>query len=323
MEAAHLLGANYVLAYKLAFTIAALGAALSSYYLGARVFNRAAGVAASIAYVYNPYFLTDLWVRGAVTEAFTLAIAPFLFAAILRVTAETGWRSYLEASLVVALMMLAHPLSILLFAPFLALYGVLALVLMERGRRWRAVMILVASVFMGCLLSLFYWLPVQLESAARRTVDLSVALGDYVQGLKPAGQVIRVGLTTAFRSGETVLDYSWRCFCWWRLPLSTSRLRCSGGERREKSTTAFFAVSATLAYLAMTIWARPLWEILTPVAYLQFPFRWFGPLALFTALIIGGSLDIDALNRSDRWYRIAVSVAPRLSGDHILDACSG
>ena len=84
MEAAHLLGADYVLAYKLAFTIAALGAALSSYYLGSRVFNRAAGVAVSIAYVYNPYFLADIWVRGAVTETLTLAAAPFLFAAIYR-----------------------------------------------------------------------------------------------------------------------------------------------------------------------------------------------------------------------------------------------
>ena len=308
MEAAHLLGANYVLAYKVAFTVAALGAALSSYYLGARAFNRAAGVAASIAYVYNPYFLTNLWVRGAVTEAFTLAIAPLLFAAVLRVTAETGWRSYLETSLVVALMMLAHPLPILLFAPFLALYGVLALVLMERGRRWRAVMILVASVFMGCLLSLFYWLPVQLESAARRTVDLSVALGDYVQALKPAGQVIRVGLTTAFRSGETVLDYSLAMLLLVVIALLYFALTVQRRGKKEKIQFAFFAVSATLAYFAMTTWARPLWEMLTPFAYLQFPFRWFGPLALFTALIIGGSFDIAALNRSDRWYGIAVSV---------------
>ena len=71
---------------------------------------------------------------------------------------------------------------------------------------------------------------------------------------------------------------------------------------------AFFAVSAALAFLAMTVWTRPLWEKLTPAAYLQFPFRWFGPLALFTALIIGGSLGVDARNRSGRWYRISVGV---------------
>ena len=56
----------------------------------------------------------------------------------------------------------------------------------------------------------------------------------------------------------------------------------------------------------MTDWARPLWEKLTPVAYLQFPWRWLGPLALFTALIIGGSLGVDVPSRSDRWYRLAV-----------------
>ena len=56
----------------------------------------------------------------------------------------------------------------------------------------------------------------------------------------------------------------------------------------------------------MTAWTGPLWEKLAPFAYLQFPFRWFGPLALFTALIIGGSLGVDVRNRLDRWYRIAV-----------------
>ena len=136
----------------------------------------------------------------------------------------------------VALMMLAHPLPILLFAPFLALYGVLALVLMERGRRWRAVMILTASVFTGCLLTCFYWLPVQLESAARRTIDLSVALGDYVQALKPVGQVIRVGLTTAFRSGETVLDYSLAMLLLVVIALLYFALTVQRRGKREKSS---------------------------------------------------------------------------------------
>ena len=131
MEAAHLLGANYVLAYKVAFTCIALGAALSSYYLAARVFDRTAAVVVSIAYLYNPYFLTNIWRRAAVTEAMALAVAPLLFAAIHRVAAESSWRSYVEASLAVALIILAHPLSTFLFAPFLAGYTLLVLASVE------------------------------------------------------------------------------------------------------------------------------------------------------------------------------------------------
>ena len=306
MEAAHLLGANFLFAYQAALIIASLGAALSSYYLGARVFNRAAAVAVGIAYVSNPYFLAEIWKRGAVTETLALAVAPFLFAAILRVTAESNWRSYVEATLAVALIILAHPLSIYLFAPFLALWAFLALVLTDHSRRWRAVLILAASVFSGALLTCFYWLPVQLESTARRTIDLSAALQYFVRGLKPIGQVVRVSLAVVFRSGETVPDFSIAVLLLVAISLIYFALTLRRTDRKGKAQFAFFAVSAVLAFLAMTAWSEPLWEKLAPVAYLQFPFRWFGPLALFTALVIGGSLGVDVRNRPDWWYRIAV-----------------
>jgi hypothetical protein len=306
METAHLLGANYLFAYQTALILATLGAALSSYYLGARVFNRTAAVVVGIAYVSNPYFLAEIWKRGAVTEVMALAVAPFLFAAILRVTAESNWRSYVEATLAVALIILAHPLSIYLFAPFLALWAFLALVLTDHSRRWRAVLILAASAFTGALLTCFYWLPVQLESTARRTIDLPAALQFFVRGLKPIGQVVRVSLAIVFRSGETVPDFSIAMLLLVAISLIYFALTLRWRDREGKAQFAFFAVSAALAFLAMTTWTGPLWEKLAPFAYLQFPFRWFGPLALFTALIIGGSLGVDARNRLDRWYRIAV-----------------
>jgi hypothetical protein len=306
METAHLLGANYLFAYQAIFIIAALGAALSSYYLGVRVFNRTAALAVGIAYVFNPYFLAEIWKRGAVTETLALAVAPLLFAAILRVTAESSWRAYVEAALAVALVILAHPLSIYLFAPFLALWTFLALVLTEHSRRWRAVLILAASVFTGALLTCFYWLPVQLESAARRTIDVPAALQYFVRGLKPIGQVVRVGLATVFRSGETVPDFSIAMLLLVAISLIHFVLTLRRKDRKGKAQFVFFAVSAALAFLAMTSWTGPLWERLTQFAYLQFPFRWFGPLALFTALVIGGSLSVDVRNRRDWWYRIAV-----------------
>ena len=183
-------------------------------------------------------------------------------------------------------------------------------------------MVLAASVFTGALLTSFYLLPVQLESAARRNVDLSVALRDYLQALKPIGQVVRVGLTTAFRSGETVLDFSVVVFMLVAMALIYFVLTRQRRSATGKIQFVFFVGSAALAYFAMTTWSRPLWETLTPYAFLQFPFRWFGPLALFTALIVGGSFDIGALKRSDRWYRSAVTRS-WLSCYRILGACAG
>ena len=54
LELLHLLGANYVVAYKLGLTLIVLGAALASYALGATLFNRYAGLVVAVAYVLTP-----------------------------------------------------------------------------------------------------------------------------------------------------------------------------------------------------------------------------------------------------------------------------
>ena len=64
LELLHLLGANYVIAYKLGMTLMVVGAALSSYALGAAIFNRYAGLVTAIVYVFNPYFLSLLSLAG-------------------------------------------------------------------------------------------------------------------------------------------------------------------------------------------------------------------------------------------------------------------
>ena len=307
MEAVHLLGANFLLAYQMSLVIIVVSAALASYYLGARLFNRTAAVAVSIAYLYSPYFLMEVWTRSAVTVLLSLAVVPFLFAAIHRVTQEAGWRSYVVTSLAAALIILAHPLTTFYYVPFLAGWALLCLLLMGSGQRWRAVLILAASAATGVVLTTFYWLPVQLESAARQSVDLTAALEYFILGLKPIGQIVSLALTTIFRWKETVPIFSVVAPILVVVSIIgfVSTLRRRG--KTEKALFAFFVVSAALALLAMTDWSRPLWERFAPVAYMQFPWRWHGPLTLFAALIVGGGLNIAVPGRSDRWYQIGVS----------------
>ena len=308
MEAWHLLGADYVLAYKVAFTCIALGAALSSYYLAERIFGRPAAVVVSVAYLYNPYFLTNIWRRAAAAEALALAVAPLLFAAIHRVASETSWRSYVEASVAVALIILAHPLSTFLFAPFLAGYTLLAVLLLGRGRRWRAVTILGAGVVTGALVTCFYWLPAQLEPGGRRAVDLAATVQAFMESLKPIGHALRLGWTTVFRIESTLPDFSIVVFMLLVMSLIYFVFTLRRRDIVEKAQFAFFAISAVAAFLAVTNWARPLWERLTPIAYLQFPFRWFGPWALFAALTTGGSFRLDLPGRLSQVYRYAVGI---------------
>lgn len=171
LEILHLLGANYVVAYKLGITLFMVGAALSSYALGAALFNRYAGLIAAVVYVFNPYFLSLISPRGALAEMLGLAVAPILFLVIYRTTKAPGWRTYLATSLTGALLILTHPLSAFLFAPFILAFGGVALASAARAQRKRALVALICATFTAALLSCFYWLPSQTELGGIRTFD--------------------------------------------------------------------------------------------------------------------------------------------------------
>ena len=163
LELWHLLGANYIVAYKIGYTLVILGAGLASYGLGAAVFNRAAGVVISLAYIYNPYFLSDIYRRAALAESLGLAVAPWVFLAIYRAGTAPGWRSYVLLSLALALLVLTHPLSTLLFAAFIVAYAVLLLIQAAPRARGRPLVVLTAGGLTAGLMTCFYWLPARLE----------------------------------------------------------------------------------------------------------------------------------------------------------------
>ena len=52
--------------------------------------------------------------------------------------------------------------------------------------------------------------------------------------------------------------------------------------------------------------ASQLWQNLPPIRYVQFPFRWFGPLALFTAITIGGSFETGVGGRASRFFLVVL-----------------
>jgi hypothetical protein len=306
LELWHLLGANYVVAYKIGFTLIILGAGVAGYSLGATVFNRAAGVVVGLAYVYNPYFLTDVYTRAALAECLGLVVAPLAFLAIHRAWTAPGWRSFLLTSLALALLVLTHPVSTLLLATFIVAYALLLLIQTVPRERGRVLAVLMAGGLTAGLMTSFYWLPAQLEAGGRRLIDLQGAMTSYASDLKPLGQLIRWGWITALPHDYTLATFSIAI----PLMVGMSFIYFWVTRRQQSAVTkvqfAFFAASMLSALWLMSTSALQLWQHFSPILYVQFPFRWFGPLALFTALTIGGSLDTDTSGWFRKLYRIGL-----------------
>ena len=218
------------------------------------------GFISAVVYVFNPYFLSLISPRGALAEMLGLAVAPILFLVIYRTTKAPGWRTYLATSLTGALLILTHPLSAFLFAPFILAFGGVALASAARAQRKRALVAPICAAFTAALLSCFYWLPSQTELGGIRTFDF------------PAVPARFSGRPQAL-SANPALRLVWRRRTW--LPSSDLLLRAAcprlavrGLLYRRLETTRRgggglvpLVLASTLgAFLLMSHYAAPLWQ---------------------------------------------------------------
>jgi uncharacterized membrane protein len=61
---------------KLLFFISLAGSAIGMYLLAKEFWGKLGGIVAALLYAYAPYHALDIFVRGALAEAFALAILP-------------------------------------------------------------------------------------------------------------------------------------------------------------------------------------------------------------------------------------------------------
>ncbi|RIK33345.1 MAG: hypothetical protein DCC55_35160, partial [Chloroflexi bacterium] len=87
VELLHLLGLDFYHAFIAGFAILVVAAGCGMYWLAKDIFGRehaAAALAAAVAYLYGPYLLTNVFIRGAIAEAGAQALLPWVFWAVRR-----------------------------------------------------------------------------------------------------------------------------------------------------------------------------------------------------------------------------------------------
>jgi hypothetical protein len=136
-EAFHLLGLDFVAAVKVVFGMGFVLSALTMYLFARRVLGRWPGLVAAAVYVYVPYRLEDVYVRGVLAESFAFVFFPLLLWAFLELV-ETGQRRYLLAAGVsYAALLCTHNGTALTFSLLLGAY-IVVLVLVKSWRAQRS-----------------------------------------------------------------------------------------------------------------------------------------------------------------------------------------
>ncbi|MGI5841358.1 MAG: 6-pyruvoyl-tetrahydropterin synthase-related protein [Patescibacteria group bacterium] len=278
------IGLNFLLSTKAIFIIGFVLGAISFYFLAKELFGKLPAFFSTVIYSLAPYRAVDVYVRGNLAEFFALSLFPIVFFLNIKLLKNPKNKAYvLLLSISATLLILTHNVSTFIFATFLLIFNLLFL-LKYRFKAKLFLPILLSSSLISLGLSCFYWLPLLVE---RQFVKLdkfaSFPYQKYFLSLKQIwdspwgyGGFIETN-PMSLELGKTIIISS-------LLALLLNIFI----KTKKNNLINFLALSLVLFTFLETYHSRILWDRLSVIHYMQFPWRYhiltsvIGPL-LFAA----------------------------------------
>jgi hypothetical protein len=325
-EAFHLLGLDFVSATKLVFGLGIVIRGLTMYLFARRLWGRAGGLVSAVAYMYVPYRLVDVYVRGAQAESLIFAAFPLALWAFDDLCRAPRWRGAAVAALSVAVMVFCHYPLALFFLVVLGFF-VLARCGFRPGDRsisqWlRPYALAGAAVVLGLGISAVLLLPAILEYAGVRTDQWAGGYYDYRDHFVEPFQLFSPGWgfgtsvpgpddTMPLQLGVVPLVLAALAVVWPGRQMGGTTLDSGEGATVavRRRTTVFLVAGLLTVTLLMLAISAPAWDVLRLASFAQFPWRLLTFTAVLLALLCGalpGRLNsVNAVARSSQ--RIAAA----------------
>jgi hypothetical protein len=308
VEVFHLLGPNLLVAYKATLILTLLCSAWFAYGLGREYFGEQAGLVTGLAYLYSPYLLYDIHIRGSLTESLMLALLPLALLHLRR--AARGHRASVAwAGVAVAACVLAHHATMLQAMPFLGLYALWeAMAMVQKPSPGRLGLIrnlpfAILPFAIAALLSAFFWLPAIAESryiqVERGTLNAAMLYSNNFVSMSELTAFPRLPVDPDLLNPPVVRPLSLAALA---IIVVVGLVRFPFRPRSPTPLLPYILFFATLSLTATLLAlpaARPLWDMLPLLRLTQFPWRILGPNSLFVALIAGSLLAESST--PDKW----------------------
>lgn len=232
---------------------------------------------------FVPYIFVDMYVRGSIGEIWATALLAFSLFFIER-------KRYVLFAFSYACLILSHNILGMLYTPFLLLYTLLR----DKKALW--------SILGGAGMSAFFWVPALMEQqyvTGLNTVNFREHFVEVYEFLIPSWGS-QFSATGSFGSKISFQFGLAPMVSFFGALLMVRRI----SDKKKKNLFLLFAGVALGSILFMTRLSQPLWEILTPLQNVQYPWRLLSfiiPIASFAA-----ALWMYALKK--KWVGLVVAV---------------
>ncbi|HEV2339176.1 MAG TPA: hypothetical protein VGT05_00220 [Patescibacteria group bacterium] len=282
----HLAKIPFVTTIKILFGLTVPLSAVFMYFASCALWkNKLGGVVSALLYIYLPYRMVDLYVRGSIGESFAFVCFPLLVLAIRNIAFEKQKNLWIGiGGLAFAILITSHNIMALLFLPVLLGIGIVCFV-----QNRQAFIPLLVSFFLGLFLAAFFWIPALLEknlillskiSIANRSINfvslpqLLFSSWNYGNPGSQNGFTYQIGFAQLFGfllalvlAGKSFITKEKDVF---RLLLAV-----------------FFIVLVFLMISMLFSWSNFLWQHMPLFSIIDYPWTFLGPIG-FVLSLLGG-----------------------------------
>lgn len=309
-ELIKLLGFSYISVVKILLILILVGSSLAMYFLLTQLLPAQASILGASLYLMAPYRSLDVFVRGALAEAFALSLFPLVLGLILSITKKPTVNRSLMLAIISGIFFATHNITTLISLPII--FTVIIASYLSSQQKIKTLLFNIYGLVLGAGLASFFILPIVFERNLINTQALTNNYFNYRAHFITLRQMFfnnQWGFGVSEFGDKDTLSFSIGLFESILVlfsPVLISKLLIQ--KQIKHAILVMVTVIMTLLYLFMTHnQSEPIWTLVPTLAYLQFPWRLLGVVALLSSIVAGYSVLIFPDNLK-KYYVIVVII---------------
>ncbi len=287
-EVFHLMGFSLVTSLKFMIILGVVLSGVGMFLLAKSFWGNYGALVSAVAYIYVPYRMVNLYIRGDFAEAFAMAILPLILYFFYQLIMQKRLLYLLGSALSYAMLIFTHNCTALIFSGFLVCFVPFISLqnksLPDLGRG-------LVAIIWAFGLSAIFWLPALWEkNLVNIHLIYSDAALDFHNNFVEAFSLLSP--VWSFNGGIGGRDLPFQIGAPHILLTLFSLgyiVKLQASERRDiRQLSLFFLFFAMLAVYFTNASSVFMWENLPIMKYLQFPWRFLSLLSLFASILAGG-----------------------------------
>lgn len=274
----HLFGFGLIDSIKLLFIISVIFSGIFMFLLGKELEGDTAGFIAAALYMYAPFRLVDIYVRGSIGESLSFVLFPLLFWLSLKLAQTRNFLYLVFTSASFAVLIMTHNVMALIFAPIWLVFLFISVKFYYEDIGKYIFRYFIPTILLGLGLSAYFWLPAIMEKKyiILSQIPLSDISQNFIQPIELFNSTWNYGIRPSFQLGWVHI----LLFIVGVVVLLTEK----GLERKKNLFLGSYMMLSIAGLILMTLHiSYPLWK-LPFLSSIDFPWRLLGPIVFFLSL---------------------------------------